>query len=42
VIGGVLIGSMFATGCCALFEWLSLVFTTVHRRRAAALLRDQG
>lgn len=36
VIGGVLIGSLFAAGCCALFEWLALAFTTIRRRRYAS------
>lgn len=35
VIGGVLIGSTFAAGCCALFEWLTLAINTVRRPRAA-------
>lgn len=33
VIGGVLIGGTFAAGCCALFEWLTLAFSSVRRRR---------
>lgn len=36
VIGGVLIGGTFALGCCALFEWLTLAFTTIRRRRSGA------
>jgi undecaprenyl-diphosphatase len=39
VIGGVLIGSTFAAGSCALFEWLTLAINTVRRRRAAPSLR---
>lgn len=35
VIGGMLIGSTFAVGCCALYQWLKLAFTTIHRRRRA-------
>lgn len=33
VIGGMLIGSTFAVGCCALYQWLKLAFTTIQRRR---------
>jgi undecaprenyl-diphosphatase len=36
VIGGVLIGSTFAAGCCALFEWLTLAINTARRRRTAS------
>lgn len=36
VIGGILIGSTFAAGSCALFEWLTLAFKTVLRRRYAS------
>lgn len=36
VIGGVLIGSTFATGCCALVEWLTLAINGVRRPRAAS------
>jgi len=36
VIGGVLIGSLFAAGACALFEWLALAITTIRRRRYAS------
>jgi undecaprenyl-diphosphatase len=36
VIGGILIGSTFAAGCCALFEWLTLAFKTIRRRRYAS------
>lgn len=36
VIGGILIGSTFAAGCCALFEWLTLAFNTIRRRRFAS------
>ena len=35
VIGGILIGSMFSLGCCALFDWLELAFKTISRRRRA-------
>lgn len=35
VIGGILIGSTFAVGCCALYQWLKLGFTTIRRRRYA-------
>jgi undecaprenyl-diphosphatase len=41
VIGGILVGSTFATGVCALYEWLMLAFTSVRKRRAAAL-RPEG
>lgn len=35
VVGGILIGSTFAVGCCALYQWLKLAITTVRRRRLA-------
>jgi MYXO-CTERM domain-containing protein len=35
VIGGMLIGSTFAVGCCAMYQWLKLGFTTIRRRRYA-------
>lgn len=38
VIGGMLIGGTFAAGCCALYEWLTLAFTSVRRRRRASRL----
>lgn len=36
VIGGILIGATFATGCCALYEWLTLAFTRIRRLRGAS------
>lgn len=42
VLGGMLIGFTFSAGCCALFEWLSLGFTTLHRRRSAGLRQVPG
>lgn len=44
VIGGVLIGSTFAAGSCALFEWLTLAITTIRRRRFASsrALREES
>lgn len=43
VIGGILIGATFATGCCALYEWLTLAFTRIRRLRGASrhLLREE-
>ena len=42
VIGGILIGSTFAAGSCALFEWLTLAFTTIRRRRSASSRTVRG
>jgi membrane-associated phospholipid phosphatase len=42
VVGGALIGASFSTGVCALFEWLVIVFTSVRKRRAAALRQVPG
>ncbi len=42
VIGGILVGSTFSTGVCALFEWLMLAFTSVRRRRSAGIRRVPG
>ena len=44
VIGGILIGSTFATGCCALYEWLTLAFTRIRGLRGASrqTLRDEA
>lgn len=42
VIGGILIGSLFAAGSCALFEWLTLAFTTIQRRRFASSRTVRG
>lgn len=36
VLGGILIGSTFAAGSCALFEWLTIAFKSLHRRRYAS------
>jgi len=42
VVGGILVGATFSTGVCALFEWLMLAFTSVRRRRAAAIRQAPG
>lgn len=42
VVGGMLIGSTFGAGVCALFEWLELAFTSVRRRRSTALRQEPG
>lgn len=44
VIGGILIGATFATGCCALYEWLTLAFTRIRRLRGASrqTLREEA